>query len=197
MERKPKRGTAREQLDRRRFRESDIRPAVIKRPGPGYGSWVVHDTHTQDERIVSAGSITASHRPGAIVTVGSEEAGRGSQVILSSAPQRQRGTAEFSFPPLTGAEKDALGVVSADPETLAAGVVESVVTLTGYGFREDPLDTFRAVRPFNATTKTYDTDPLITLGDPVWVSVTEVTIPVSVDSTAPAGYEIRFEVERS
>ena len=63
MWRKPRRGIAREQLDRRRFSEADIRPAHVVRPGPGFGLWVVHDTHDNQELIVSAGSVARSLRP--------------------------------------------------------------------------------------------------------------------------------------
>ena len=60
--------------------------------------------------------------------------------------------------------------MEADPNTLPAGSVATSVTFTGYGLNEDPLDTYRAV-VYNETTKVWDDDPLITLGEVTWVSV--------------------------
>lgn len=193
--RKPRLGIARQQLDVRRKNEADLRPSVITRPGPGFGLYVVHDTHSTEERIVSAGSITRSLRPGEVVMVGSHS-GQGGEVIVSAAPVGQRGTAEFAFPGLVGAQRDLVGVSEADPDTLDAGTTAEPVTFKGFGFLEDPVDTFRPVL-YNATTKVWDTDTLITLGAVTWVSFTEVSIPVSVSATCPEGHEIRLEVTRS
>lgn len=197
MWRKPPSGTVREQLDKRQKREADLRPAHVVRPGPGFGSYVVHDTHDPSrERIVSAGALGRSFRPGEVVMVGSNT-GLGGEVIVSAAPHGKRGAAQFAFGSVTGVERDTVGITKADPNTLPAGAIATPVTFTGFGFRETPLDTFRAVRPYDAATQTYPTDPLITLGTPTWTSVTEVEIPVTVSGTAPAGYEIRLEVTRT
>lgn len=194
--RKPRTGTAREQLDKRQQREADLRPAHVVGPGPGPGTWTIHDTHDSSrERFVSAGVIGRSLRPGEVVMIGSHTGNR-EEFVASTAPHGKRGAAQFGFSNPIGLQRDTVGVTAADPNTIEAGAEEIDTTFTGFGFREDPLDNFRPV-VYNETTKTWDDDPYVTLGAVTWVSVSEVTIPVSVISTAPAGYEIRLEVLRA
>lgn len=193
--RKPRLGAPKQQLDDRRRNEADVRPKIIMQPGPGFGLYTVHDTFTGDESIVSAGATSRSLAPNETVMVGSHS-GSGGEVILSAAPVGRLGTAQFSFPSPVGLRLDTVGITSADPNTLPQGTVAEVVTFTGFGFNEDPVDVFRPV-VYNPITKVWDDDPLITLGAVTWTSATEVDIPVSVSATAPVGYEIKLEVTRA
>lgn len=195
MWRKPRLGVAREQLDRRRTKEADVVPLYITGPGPSLGLWEAHGPHGESAEIVASALGRQSFRPGAVVMAASFS-GQGGKVVFSHAPPGQMGTAEFAFPPLIGARMDAVGLVRADPSILTAGGAAQSVVFTGFGLNQNPLDLFRAVL-YNATTRVWDTDSLITLGAVTWVSSTQVTIPVTVSSTAPDGYEISIEVVRA
>ena len=197
MWRKPALQTIKAQLDYRANIERDLRPYRIVQPGPGGGFYQAHDLHDATAvRIVSEGSIGRSLRPGEVVIAGAANVGRGGEVILSAAPTGMRGTAEFQFPALVGAETDGVNFVSADPPILYASAFELVTRFTGYGLRQNPVDLVRAW-VYNTTTKTRDDDPLVTLGAVTWINSTTVDIPVSVSALAPAGYRINYEVVRA
>lgn len=90
---------------------------------------------------------------------------------------------------------DLYGISTAAPSELEPGDSDPV-TLTGFGFNETPVDTFTAVI-WNSTSQSYDVDPEVTLSGVTWVSATEVTLTVTVSSSASPGRWINIQVERS
>lgn len=186
------------QLDERARRERDILSEYVIRPVHN-GLWLVHGAFSTQPRVVASGRGGRSFRPGCAVLTGMQGTANERRSIISDPPPGFLGTASFTFPSALGVARDTYGIVRADPSTLEAGVVAEVVTLYGFGFRETPVDTFRAV-VFNTITGAWDSDPLVTIGAATWIPTnggTRVTVPITVDFTAPEGYSIAIEVTRS
>lgn len=147
-----------------------------------------------DELLVTSTAGRITYAPGSRVVVASHQGGR-QKVILGSPPPGQVGVT--NFPVISRTDLiNALAITSADPSVLSQGFVDELITLTGTGFRSSPIDTFRAV-VYNETTMEYDDDPYVTLHDPVWIDSNTVTILADTDASAPVGYMVSVEVERS
>lgn len=140
-----------------------------------------------DQQLLAAGGATRA--PGASVPVAREGARQG-LTILSETPPGRRG-ASRQPPEEFVRELDLLKVVSAAPPVYA-GLDDQAVTLTGVGFRADPVDTFEAVVLSEGE---WIPDPGATIHDAAWVSETEVS--VLVDVAAGHGPRISIDPRRS
>lgn len=176
-------------LDTRRDAESDVQPRIYLRPVGRSGFHVVRRECNEEEVIVS-GSRTFA--PGTQVQTG-RFSGRPGEAIITEPPPGRRGASAFPITPVRR-EIDALGITSALPSTVPAGST-TTVRLSGFGFRESPIDAFRAVR-FNPTLAEWASDPLAVVDSTTWISSTEVDIELTVDASAADGYFISIEVER-
>lgn len=183
-------GVIRRSLDRRRDAESDVQPRVYLRPLGRSGLHVVR-LECNDEELVVAGS--RSFAPGANVQTG-RYSGRAGETIITEPPPGRRGASAFPRD-VVRRDLDVVRIVSATPAEVESGATTSV-TLTGLGFRESPLDAFRAVR-FDEAMATWTDDPLVTLGSPTWTDAETVVLDVTVDASAPEGYLVSLDVERS
>jgi len=185
-------------MDKRRVREADINLRVYLCPnGPGEAK--VRDLCNDEVKYVSAPSATFA--PGSIVMTGAASsigyAGAGAgESIISPPPPGRRGGARFNqvFP--TAGIFDLVGITAASPASLTAGTSDNAVTLTGYGFKQSPVDTFDAVT-WSEATADWASDALITVHDVSWVSATSVSCQIDVSASAPAGYLINLRVRRS
>lgn len=90
---------------------------------------------------------------------------------------------------------DLFGIDSASPNFLQPGDSAVDVTLSGFGFNESPVDVFTPVI-WNSTTLQWDLDSDVTLGSVTWVSANEVSIPVTVASSASPNRFINLRMER-
>lgn len=176
-------------LDDRRDTESDVQPRVYLRPIGRTGFHVVR-RECNEEEIVVAGSRTFA--PGTQVQTG-RFSGRPGEAIITEPPPGRRGASAFPST-VVRREIDAFGIVSASPAVVDSGST-TVVRLTGFGFRESPVDAFRAVR-LSPTLAEWLDDPLAVVDSAVWISATEVDIELTVAASAPEGYLISIEVER-
>lgn len=159
------------------------------------GLHAIRNECNEEVKIVSGPKATFA--PGTIVATGSHMGNRAEgEYILSPPPPGRRGGASFAqvFP--VPGTFDAVGITSGSPSELTSGVSNQAVTLTGYGFRETPLDSFEAV-VWNETTRTYATDSLITIHTVAWVSATSVTCLINVSASAGDGYLVNVRVMRS
>lgn len=177
-------------LDKRRDGESDVQPRIYLRPLGRSGLHVVRLECNEEEIIVSG---SRSFAPGTQVFTG-RYSGRTGETILTEPPPGRRGASAFPLQ-VVSRDLDALGIVSADPEEVEAGATEAV-TVTGFGFLEDPVDTFRAV-VFDEATATWTDDPLVTVDSATWTDAETVELSITVDSSAPEDYPISLEVVRS
>jgi hypothetical protein len=183
-------GALRASLDSRRERESDVFPAVYVGPTGAPGGHYVRRIGSTEDVVVAGPDKTFA--PGTRLLV-ARNSGRGGWVILNEPPPGLGGASAFAVVRSDG-EVDVVGIHEADPQTLEVGATETF-TLTGYGFRDDPADTFRAVRDDGAGG--WETDPLVTLGEPTVVSETEVEIDVTLSASAPTGHRISIDPTRS
>ena len=185
-------------LDRRREREADITfDMLYVQPLGQRGLHLVHPIHGDDGETIIVGTAMGemTFKPGSVVIVGSNS-GKAGKVILGLPPPGRRGASQWGvFSPADG-EVDAVGIISADPATVTAGESDVVVTLTGYGFRETPVDTFTAV-VYDEDTRTWTADPLVTIHDATFATTTEVTIQVDVSASAPNNKKIHVLPTRS
>lgn len=190
-------GMVSQSLDRRRDGESDVQPRVYRQSaGPGLAS--VSPECSPDLRIVVAASRTFA--PGSTVQTG-RNSGRPGEAIITEPVPGHRGASAFPRD-VVRRELDVVRIVSADPEVVVDGATTEV-TLTGIGFRESPVDSFRAVRGI-AVDGSWSDDPDVTAGAATWIDSETVTLPVTVASgigppegdPGPPRY-ISLEVERS
>lgn len=183
-------GVVRRSLDRRRDAESDVQPRTYLRPVGRTGLHVVRLECNEEEIVVSG---ARAFKPGTTVQTG-RYSGRPGEVILTEPPPGRRGASAFPRD-VVRREIDAFGIVSADPDELEAGAT-TAVTLTGFGFRQSPVDTFRAV-VFDLSAAAWIADPLVTVDSAVWTDAETVEVSLTVDASAPEGYQVALEVERS
>lgn len=115
--------------------------------------------------------------------------------IIGNPSGGERGLANRDFT-TRSAELDALGINAANPDELQPGDSAVAVELSGFGFKQSPLDLLTPVK-YNESTLQWETDPLITLGASTWNSATQLTVPFSVASSTPTGYLISVQIERA
>lgn len=159
-------------------------------PWGARGLHVVQNQCNSERKIVSGPARTFA--PGAVVPTGSN-AGRPGEFILMEPPPGRRGGAAFGtlFP--SPGDFDVLAITSADPSTIAAGSTNTVVTLTGTGFKS--TDSVRAV-VWDESTAAYIADTLVTADTFTYISSTSATVQIDVSSSAPVGYPINLEIRR-
>lgn len=179
--------------EQRRYDQADNRFQLYLRPN-GRGSAVVRDECNEEEQIVAAPAQTFA--PGTSVLVGSNAGQRSAgAAILSPPPPGRSGGGAFAQEYPTPGELDAVAAPEANPAVLAAGVSGQVVIVTGYGFRESPLDIFEAV-VWNATARRWDLDPEVTVTGVTWTSSAQVEITFAATAAA-AGRLVNLSVRRA
>lgn len=182
-------------LDRKIAKGADNNWGIYLYPFGARGLHAVRNECNEEVKIVAGPKATFA--PGTIVAVGSHMGNRAEgEYILSSPPPGRRGGATFGqvFP--VPGTFDAVGITSASPATLDAGVSNQAVTLTGYGFRQTPLDDIEAV-VWSEASAAYIADSLVTIHTLAWVSATSVTCLIDVSASAPDGYLVNVRVQRS
>lgn len=180
-------------LDLRARSEADIAAVRYVQPLGDAGLHVVKLPCNEAERVVSGPAETFA--PGSQVLAASVS-GRPGQTIVSPAPPGRRGGASFATAFPIAADVDVYGIRSADPNVLARGTTDTLVTLSGYGFRASPVDLFSAV-VWSESARAYVADPFLTLHDAAWISSTRVTVLADLDAAAPIGYRMSVLVLRA
>lgn len=185
-------------MDRRRVREADINLRVYMCPnGPGEAK--VRDLCNDEVKYVSAPGATFA--PGSIVmtgaasSVGYAGAGAGESIISPPPPGRRGGARFIQVYPIAGIF-DVVGITGASPSSLDQGTSNNAVTLSGFGFRQTPVDTVDAV-VWSESSGDWIADSLITVHDVTWSSSTQLSIQIDVSASAPPGYPINLRVQRS
>lgn len=191
---KPDLRTLRGQLNRRGRDRADIRWARYVRGGPALGMHYVRSPFSDAEKLVGSAIPDQSFKPGQSVGLGSHTGTRDEVIIAATAPGRG-GAALFPFPQRKGADIDAYGVESCDPEDWPAWSVDLAVTISGWGYIEDPPDTFRSVL-WNEGLRVYEADPDVEIEFVEWIDEHTVHVLVTVAQQAPSR-PINIEVTRS
>lgn len=166
----------RESQDRRREAEADITIQPYQYPHGDRGLHVV-ELDCNDQPIVVSGP-GKTWPPGAQVMVGSHS-GELDRAIIGPEPVGRRGGASFALEFPQPATVESFGVESASPFLVPVGT--QIVTLTGRGFSEDPVDIFEAVVFVEVGSGGgWQLDPYVSIGAATWISATEVEVPVTV-----------------
>ena len=182
-----------DRLDRRRVAEADLHYARYVRPLGARGLHVVRSECSQLERVIGSTLSGQTFAPGTIVPIGSSS-GTPGQSIIGGPPPGRRGASGFPSSSRSGT-LDLIVVTSISPSEWEQGD-SGTLTINGGGFRQSPPDTFLAVT-YDDATESVIADPFVTLTSPTWVSSTEVTVTITISSTAPIGHPIGIRVTRA
>ncbi len=189
---KPQFKTRKGQLENRRIREADIRWLFYVRP-VGPDEHLVRIPGTTETKRVGALASGLTFKPETLVAAATHT-GQQREVILGRAPVE--GASEFPVVLITGgpAEGTGLSITEANPALVVAG--GNSVTLTGFGFRSDPIDVFTAVI-WSESSGAYISDPDVTVSAPSFTDSEHVDVTVTVAAAAPIGKKINVEVRRA
>ena len=169
-----------------------LRTAVFVRPN-GNGRAIVQSARDPSVTYeVPVSGAVEGFSPGQRVLMGVQRSG---ETILSEPPAGELGKSATGAIPSTGV-LDVYEITSATPNQLAAGSSAVAVTLEGFGFNQNPVDSLTAVK-YDVTTGAWVVDTDITIGAVTWVSDAELTTTISVASSAPAGKFIYIDIQRS
>lgn len=147
-------------------------------------------------QVLVASTFPGTFTPGQNVQVGVDQHG---EVIQGHPPQGARNASQTPTKTRSG-ELDLLSVTGGTPFEVTRGST-TAVTLEGFGFRESPVDTFEP-RVYDPTDEDADADGFaptdeVTFGSITWVSATQVSMVVTVDSTLPDGTPVFVYYARS
>jgi len=159
----------------------------------GTDAYIVRSTEDPDVTFSVPTNGDYQFTPGERATVANTRAG---SLIIGSPVAGERSKSQKGTARLSG-QLDELALLSASPDTIAAGGTESV-TFTGVGFSSSPVDTFTPVVKDETTPPdewTEDVD--VTISSVAYVSASSVTANVTVAASKAAGYQISVRVTRS
>ena len=182
-------------LDRRRFLERDVRFGTVVAAASARAEFWVLLPGSSIPVFVGSTQGRATYRPGATVPL-IQESGLPGLTIAGLPPPGRRGAAAFQLAHPSPSSVDVYGIISATPDVLEVGVDDQAVTVTGYGFNEDPVDTFRPV-VFDVATGGWADDPDATVHDVVWVSASTVTMEVDVAAGRPTAGHLTLQPWRA
>lgn len=159
-------------------------------PGSASGRHLVSPPG-QSDQVVELPGPPGAFRPGSYVMVGAD---RNGAAVLGVPPAALVGASGFALdsPPL-GVVED-YKIVSVESDDIVAGASNAPLTVRGYGLRGD--ETFRAV-VYDPLTRTWSTDPLVTVHSPSNVDDTETTVLADFAAGVPPTYRINIESVRS
>lgn len=186
--------TIKQALNNESTKKADIAKAIIRRY-IGNGIWLMKGLGCNNFFRASAGQGSISYPPGMSVNIAQIQ-GSFQRAIVSLPPPGRRGASAFPVATLGGGTLDALAVLRAAPLDLSRGTSGNVVTLTGSGFSETPVDLVRAVI-FSTELQEDIEDPNVTVTSVTWISNEELEITVDVNILKPLSERISYEVSRA
>lgn len=169
----------------------------VKPHGPLYHEVKLPGCDGETALIPSAAGAVA-FAPGQIVSVAVSRQGA---VILGRPPGGLLGASGFAVDDVDGGAFDELTIRSVSPATITAGVTDQLLTVSGLGFRETPVDVLFAAYfdddEASSTFGQYLPDPYVTLHDLTWVSRNQVTILADAAAGTPDNYAFGVRGERA